>query len=91
MSELVDFLTQRLDEDEAVASHGDGGILDHEDAWFNTARVLREVTAKREILAAHRRQVEDDDPNAYIVRSGVLLRALALPFSDHPDFQEQWR
>jgi hypothetical protein len=69
------------------------------------ARVLAEVDAKRRILELHRASTDhhaDKDP--YCVgcwEAGGLdgapshpcptLRLLALPYADHPDYDEAWR
>jgi hypothetical protein len=97
---LADFLAARIAEDERRADgwrtecaavqfeeYGDTIVLDGS-PWV---RVLAECEAKRRILAAHKRQVEDDDPYAYIVASRVLLKALASVYGDHPDWREEWR
>lgn len=49
------------------------------------------TTTLTEFLEAHENQRENDDPYVWIVESNVLLRALALPYADHPTFQEEWR
>jgi hypothetical protein len=136
---LIEFLTARLDEDEAVALaasqgnwevddpeyprtiHADdyetevvsGGRWGGESSVFDSgkdplhiarhdpARVLREVAAKRAILAdivpamnGADEQINSEwgigpmDPADY--ESVELLRLLALPYSDHPDFDPNW-
>lgn len=75
MSDLVAFLRARLDEDEAAAKKDQDapeGALRYSDidewgsplAWLMTSdRALREVEAKRVILAAHEHRTEyPDDP-----------------------------
>ena len=66
------------------------------------ARVLREVEAKRKILAEHRIDPELLPGVCYRCRYGVpahwesadwpcpTLRALAAPYSDHPDYDPGW-
>ena len=84
MSDLVEFLRARLDEDEhwAQVSKLDG-------RWFDRGRVLREVEAKRAMLAELTRwpfdyRPECDDPTR------LFVRLLALPYSDHPDYDPEW-
>ena len=60
-------------------------------ARHDPARVLAECEAKRRIVEAHRKQVEDDDPRAWIVASQIALRSLAAVYADHPDYDEAWR
>jgi len=54
------------------------------------ARVLREVEAKRALLAAC---VEYDDMPAGMSGSGLAYQVeelLALPYADHPDYRPEW-
>lgn len=65
------------------------------------ARVLREVEAKRQLLQEVWTGMEDFAVNIEESRDGndcgareyrdQLLGILALPYDDHPDFQEAWR
>lgn len=57
------------------------------------ARVLAECEAKRRIVDAARADYEDslqsgDDTTSL---AEEVLRVLALPYSDHPDYDEAWR
>ncbi|MGY1740154.1 MULTISPECIES: DUF6221 family protein [unclassified Blastococcus] len=54
-----------------------GRDAEHIAAWHPT-RVLAECAAKRRVLAACAGDEE-------------LLRSLAAPHADHPDFREEWR
>lgn len=86
MTDLVEFLGARLDEDEALAlkqPKTDVRRWAHYLMWarFSRARVLAEVAAKRAIVEFHR---ADGD------QCGTLL-ALAQPYADHADFQDAWR
>jgi hypothetical protein len=78
-----------------------------EDFWrlFTPARVLREVTAERAILAAHattiyydpvgRREYMCETCHVPRDRPGYgwcqTLRILAAVYSDHPDYQAEWK
>lgn len=73
-------------------------------ARHDPARVLKEIEAKRRVVELHRPvqkrstgsgggviedcQVCDHFPARYPC---TTLRLLALPYADHPDYQEQWR
>ncbi|MDL5205110.1 DUF6221 family protein [Streptomyces sp. ALI-76-A] len=72
-------------------------------AW-SPARVLREIDAKRRILAecAHwhgklAKEVVNPSPVPFPALGEVLdavtpiLRALALPYADRPGYREEWR
>lgn len=48
------------------------------------ARVLAECEAKRRIVDIYRSEWEMDPINE-------TLRLLALPYADHPDYDEKWR
>ena len=104
--ELTGFLTARLGEDEAAAKawlplgNPDDSNRNHI-ARHDPARVLREVEAKRKILAEYTRVVElrksypeGYDPNDYhgLYESGLeeAVTHLAVVYSDHPDYREDW-
>jgi len=94
--DLAKFLAARLDEDDAEAlklhDRLDGNVpLQHAFA----ARVLREVEAKRRILAEHRpypiRGIESDGCRMCRLPWPCLtVRAFAEVWSDHPDFDSSW-
>lgn len=69
---------------------------------FTPSRVLREVAAKRKIVNDHRVGLwyvyTDDDTRACETCGDSTVRwpcaticALAAIYSDHPDFDEEWR
>ena len=81
MSGIAEFLNERIDEDAADP----GG--------WPTARVLREVAARRTILALHPPMWPDDPDSTTCSRCGLAwpcatLRALAAVYSDHPDYPD---
>jgi hypothetical protein len=83
---LIDFLLARIAEDEAVARdslalYGPGSSLYV--ARHDPARVLAECAAKRRIIAAHEA--------ADFALNDDVIRLLALPYAEHPDFDEAWR
>lgn len=66
-------------------------------ARWDPARVLAEITterrdieAKRRIMEAWRRQIEDDDPAVYLA-GDILPKLLALSYAGHPGYREEWR
>lgn len=60
-------------------------------ANWDPARVLAECQAKRAVIATHERQTFDDDPDAWIVLSEILLRHLAAVYADHPAYDPAWQ
>lgn len=101
MSDLTDFLTARLDEDEADARAWSDIIysLDLEDRphaghRLNPARVLAECEAKRRIVSrcdlVLRGRPEGMFNAGQEVDANDNLRALALPYADHPDYRQEW-
>lgn len=144
MTDIVTFLTARLDEDEQLAreatpgpwtvddetyaetiyggSHngnhtavvagsrwnGEASIFESTEdarhmARHDPARVLREVKAKRAILREHEPSKGPDPVCGHCVlhrTSGackpapypcLTLRALAVPYDEHPDYDAAWR
>jgi hypothetical protein len=129
---ITEFLTARLDEDEAgamstfsvyvrPADGGKGVLIDHdtnpvlpgalrgiamEGDWTeltyshhpSPARVLAEVEAKRRIVAeyANEQWVMEQGHRTEWTEGGqaareTVLRLLAQPYADHPDYDEAWR
>jgi hypothetical protein len=82
-------------DDEAPDNILDGDSVGTHIARHDPARVLREVEAKRRIVdlhvAAHAQFADYGTP-----RDGAqdalddVLRLLALPYSDHPDYRAEW-
>ena len=64
-------------------------------ARHDPARVLREVEAKRKILETIDHAERESDAVDNIQIDGYLAddlrKLLALPFSDHPDYDQEWR
>lgn len=124
---IVEFLRQRLDEDEAAAREADDGRHwsaedEHLEPWpelpndesltfprkaharhaarHDPIRVRREIEAKRrivdraEFVADH--GPAKDDVRALDMSTGAsaalddVLRHLALPYWDHPDYDPAW-
>jgi hypothetical protein len=61
------------------------GTAPHVARW-DPARVLAEVEAKRRIVEHH-----SPDDNWSYGEPCTTLHLLALPYSDHPDYHEDWR
>ena len=102
---LTEFLLARIAEDEGVARanmtggphgtsyrRGVGGSL-----LVPPARVLAECEAKRRIVAYREQAVREHDvlnlplTEVRTITYDAVLRALALPYADHPDYLEEWR
>ena len=90
---LTEFLTARIDEDEEMARltgermrhvppRGIGGIGDLGVVGYPFARVLAECEAKRMLI---------DGFDAWGDDAKWTLRILALPYADHPDYQQEWK
>ncbi len=62
-----------------------GRDAEHIAAWHPT-RVLDECRAKRQVVEAGVRA-----DGAAAAAYDAVLRALALPYADHPDFRAEWR
>jgi hypothetical protein len=77
---IAAFLTARLDEDEPIA----------EEAGLDYA--LREITAKREILAVWATLAAADDASPLIaaIIADRVLRPLAAVYAGHPDYSSDW-
>lgn len=84
--DLVEFLRARYDEDEAV-------IRDGVEAGESNISLLDlvDTDAKRRIVAG----IAEADPHgAHITGTFTawdVLRLLAMPYSDHPSYDEAWR
>ncbi|MGW3025843.1 DUF6221 family protein [Streptomyces sp. NPDC001221] len=61
------------------------------------ARVLREIDAKRRLLAIHRPYVPEPDQACLGCAGGIMftscpvVRLLALPYADRPGYRDDWR
>jgi hypothetical protein len=73
------------DTDELVAAYWD--------QVGDPAHVLAECEAKREIIGQQRAWEANGGPDAFRTRAALsqVLRLLALPDADHPDYQEAWK
>jgi hypothetical protein len=102
---LTDFLLARIAEDEDRAKYETPHWPDCDSfLYFNEgglpctcvaeARMLAECEAKRRIVGL---QAEIDDarylPGFHYKAQMIegVLRTLALPYADHPDYREKWR
>lgn len=92
-----------LERDESLMPFGCVAVTDYDaDAKYiarqDPARTLREVEAKRRVLAAHRQSmpgwcVTCDVPGDHQGRAHgcTTLRLLAAVYADHPDYFPEWR
>jgi hypothetical protein len=66
-------------------------------AWNDPTRALREVNAKQELMTGFYDTVRSADGsiegewNCFSDMGDTLLRLLALPYADHPDYKQSWR
>jgi hypothetical protein len=103
---LAEFLLARIEDDQRRAREVQGAtpwnVTDsdpsHRQYWM--LRVLADCEAKRRIVEAWQRVDADDrvlNEYAQNAREGrqtafySVLKLLALPFADHPDFLQEWR
>lgn len=88
------------DDGSVYASHPTDEVVSYTDsgahiARHDPARVLREVEAKRRALdhyQAVRTHAKGGEP--YLLAEGAVrkqIQIMALPYADHPDYQETWK
>jgi len=82
---LTEFLLARIAEDEEMARIDTMGDHIPLDCW-PPDRVLAECEAKRRIVEGMQPYGLIDDIN-----SSEILPLLALPYDQHPDYQEEWK
>ena|SRR5690606_20281138 len=98
---ITEFLTARYDEEEAVARAALGSP--RRNGKTHARRVLADIAAKRRLVelcatwrADGERHVAGRDAMSIAARTQAItaetvLRALAQPYADHPDFDPAWR
>jgi hypothetical protein len=106
MRGLSEFVLARATDDEELArQYGDPGALRSGLAWasdvnrpvleVDPSRMVAECEAKRRVVAqfvdAVANYEADAGPQGEVTRLRFVLRALALPYADHPDYQPEWR
>jgi len=74
---------------------GDRTIANHMMAW-DPARVLREISAKRQALAHYARvcQLTKDGDEAYLLAEGVAAKQIQImgtAYDHRPGYREEWR
>lgn len=103
LSEFV--LARAADDEELARQYGDPGALNSELAWamdisrrvleVDPSRLVAECEAKRRIAVEFVDAVANYEgnlgPEGEVARLTFVLRALALPYADHPDYQPEWR
>lgn len=95
---LTDFLLVRIAEDESRAGEHHHLICFAPGVICNCAypaRVLAECEAKRRIVSHCDLLIRGPEFGHFTESDGdsgrTILRALALPYADHPDYREEWR
>ncbi|MFD5002197.1 DUF6221 family protein [Streptomyces mutabilis] len=116
MDDLVQWLRAQLDEDERTAQAADAELstvftriasFDPEMAAderhimaHRPARVLREIDAKREVLAFVERRLQESTERDFLVRDPAkmilsavdpVVRYLATAYADRPGYRDEWR
>lgn len=88
MTTLTDFLLARIAEDERI-----GRILQRSSLGEDRQiRLLADCEAKRRIVQwCGPRSHDAPGTAASTTTARFVLASLALPYADHPDFQEEWR
>lgn len=89
---LTEFLLARISDQEAVARRWlDVGTQ----VVINPLLVIAECEAMRNIvhwfITLNDYGPEDDHDAGYWDALSDCLKALALPYADHPDYREEWR
>ncbi|MFG2372578.1 DUF6221 family protein [Streptomyces sp. NPDC048504] len=111
MDDLVQWLRAQLDEDERILreantspemvtgiprSYAAAPVALHIGEFAGPERVLREIAAKRSMLAIHRPYVPEPDQaclgcaDAIMFRWCPIVRLLALPYADRPGYRPEW-
>jgi hypothetical protein len=116
VDDLVVWLRAQLDEDERIARAADAelsavftriGSFDPEMAaderhimQHRPTRVLREIDAKREVLAFVERRLQESTERDFLIRDPAktilfavdpVVRYLATAYADRPGYREDWR
>jgi hypothetical protein len=96
---LTEFLTARLDEDEAEARAAFSGQVDPLNGWGVDGRavtphvgVVHEDVQRAHIVKWNPARVLDEceAKRRLLVTGDQVLRALAAVYKDHPDYQREW-
>jgi hypothetical protein len=88
---LANFLLARIAEDEALLGDGPYSSL-RLAAQENAERWRAECEAKRRIVElAWHHFGEDDYAWGMEHAKGEVLKLLAVPYADHPDYRDEWR
>ncbi|WP_432752453.1 DUF6221 family protein [Streptomyces sp. JL2001] len=78
----------------AASESSDEDAIARHIARFDPRRIAAEVDAKRRILAHVAAELDDsggDNPWWYADKMTPILGLLAMPYADHPDYDEAWR
>jgi len=97
--DLGPFLRARLDEEEqafAQSRNAELGLAEHLAHWAR-GRLIRDLEVKRKILdhcvgvVYDGAAVQGDDIAASAGLALEVLCVMAVPYQDHPDYQDAWR
>jgi hypothetical protein len=105
---LIAFLRARLDEDDLTvregstspdlvtgipSSYADAAVATHITRFAKADRVLREIEAKRRILADYERYAAERRRAMggwYDEGASPIVAVLAAVYADHPDYKPEW-
>lgn len=85
---LTDFLLARIAEDEAWNRQNHGGDPLHPGS---ITRVKAECEAKRRIVEMFKPQCDPGCDHPPFSDDAPIVRLLALPYADHPDYDAAWK
>ena len=94
---VTEFLLARIADDEAYARDWIEHDADHDGTRFGSGRILVDCEARRRIvdLAAKAHEWGKGTAGATAGYAKVIaddtIKLLALPYADHPDYQQEWR
>jgi hypothetical protein len=88
VDEMIKFFKARLDADQ---KYGQACLQAHSRAWVEVGhRTIREVEAKRKILAHYQTRADVYDWDDLITLESVIKNLIAV-HADHPAYCEEWR
>ena len=90
MSELIEFLAERIAEDEASAIREAGRLDVALVGAFAPAHLIAKCASERQIVGWHRDRGLDFCDECGWSMPCPTLRALAAPYVAHPDFLPEW-
>ncbi len=96
---LIEFFYARIDDEAAGKVWDEQGFnrrrTDQPIPPFDPKRILAECEAKRTVVATYQEAIKNaqDDRDAapgMVAALELVLKCLALPYAEHPDYQPEW-